>query len=425
MPRPNPTPPEASDAPADERPRRTRITFCITELDDGGAERALVQIATRLQAGGPVDAAGRDALAPHEVAVVCLGPEGPLAGPLREAGVAVDCLGWQSPADLRKLNRLRNALLSQRPDAVVSFLFHANVASRVALLRSGVPVLASHRVAEHGAGWHLRLERLTAHSAATHLAVSEGVADRLAAAGVAQRERIVVIPNGVDFARYAEAEPRPAAWSDAAVRMLAVGRLHRQKGFDRLIATLAAIAERQAAKGPPPPRPLFDLLIAGDGPERADLERQATAIDARFGRVQLPGRQSDLPGLYRAADLFVLSSRWEGMPNVLLEAAAAGCPIVATPAEGVRAILGNEATLLSHPDDENPPTSRNGADWIERLSALLTQPTVLDAEQEAALQTQRIVRERFTWDTAARGYADAIANAVLRSGNERDRRVGR
>ncbi|MCA9032617.1 MAG: hypothetical protein KDA66_17500, partial [Planctomycetaceae bacterium] len=93
-----------------------KIAFCITELDRGGAEQALVEIVTRLP---------REHWTPR---VICLGPRGPLAEPLEEAGILVDSLGATSRWDALVINRLRRNLVENRPKILQTFLFHANVA---------------------------------------------------------------------------------------------------------------------------------------------------------------------------------------------------------------------------------------------------------------------------------------------------------
>ena len=378
---------EVTDAPSTESPTQPpRVVFCITELDDGGAERALVQIATRLAAGGK-------GWSPHEVAVVCLGPEAPLAVPLRDAGLRVTCLGWSKRWHFRR-RQLRAAILVHQPDVVVSFLFHANVATRFA--RLNLPIIASHRVAERGATWHLWLERRTAHRAAHHVAVSDGVAKRLSTAGICSPS---TIPNGVDFDRFASALPDSSPWEPGTFRLLAAGRLHEQKGFRELIDALPETGEC----------PDLHLVIAGEGPLREELLEQ---IDKRTAgsrhRVSLLGRVDDLAPLYRAADLFVLSSRWEGMPNVLLEAAAAGCPILAADVEGVREVVGDDAVVV--PAHWDRPTV--AADVSATLTQLAKTRRMPDGRtiSEAAELLQLIVQKEFTWDATARSYAELIAS---------------
>ena len=137
-------------------------------------------------------------------------------------------------------------------------------------------------------------------------------------------EKIAVLPNPVDLEEIRAACETPYAWSGPGPHLLAAGRLAPEKGFDLLIEALARVRKRF---------PDADLTIAGKGGEKAALQALCCAKNlenaVRFADcVQTPF------GFFPGATLFVLSSRYEGMPNVLLEAAAACLPLVATPASG-------------------------------------------------------------------------------------------
>lgn len=167
-----------------------------------------------------------------------------------------------------------------------------------------------------------------------------------------------IIPNGIDGgrlrARAAAALPsvraelatlsRPgnAGGSGGGPVLLAAGRLARQKGFDLLLDALPAVLVRH---------PGLLLLIAGEGPERSALATQAERLRLQ-GRVHFLGARGDLAALLAAADGFVLSSRGEGSPFVLLEALALGVPVVATAVGGVAEMLGSgaESELVSPGD---------------------------------------------------------------------------
>ena len=129
-----------------------------------------------------------------------------------------------------------------------------------------------------------------------------------------------------------------------ATTIVAAGRLVRQKGFDILVESFAQIAQSH---------PAWTLVIYGEGPERASLEAQIRVLGLS-GRVSLPGVTSDMPGALTRAGLFVLSSRYEGYPNVLVEALAASCPVVATDCPGAVAEIlgGGEYGLLVPPEDK-------------------------------------------------------------------------
>ena len=313
----------ATTAPLPRPDEPVRVTLAITDLDVGGAERALVALATGLD---------RDRWRP---AVACLAGAGALAGPLREAGIEVACLGVGARRPVAAVRALGRALRAQRPALVQGFLFHANVASRLAARLAGrPPVLGGLRVAERrpSRGWHLALDRLTSPLGVGSVCVSTGVERFSVGRGGLDPDRLVVIPNGVDPARFDAATPVDRAAlgvPPGAELCLYVGRLDPQKGLEVLVDAAADVARD---------RPAWHLAVAGDGPLRDELVARAAA--AGLGdRVRWLGRRGDVPGLLRAADCLVLPSLWEGMPNVVLEAMAAGLPVVATAVEGTEDLV--------------------------------------------------------------------------------------
>jgi glycosyltransferase involved in cell wall biosynthesis len=172
------------------------------------------------------------------------------------------------------------------------------------------------------------------------VAVSEATAEVLRRSGV-PRERLAVLANGVDTDLW---RPR-AAEGDRPAGLPRDGRLigmAARLSPDKDLETLLAAFERVAAS-----RPDVRLVIAGDGPERTRLERQAAASPAA-ARIHFLGRREDLPAFMGWLSVVVLSSRAEGMPNSLLEALACGRPTVATRVGGVGEIArdGEEALLV-------------------------------------------------------------------------------
>jgi hypothetical protein len=142
-----------------------RIAFCITELDPGGAERALVELVTRLDP------------AQFEPAVFCLGPRGALAVDLERANIPVMCLGATRARDVWILFRLRKALRAFRPVILQTWLHHANILGRIAGRLARVPIIVSGiRVAEQRSAWRLRMDRLTQSLVDAHICVSQDVA---------------------------------------------------------------------------------------------------------------------------------------------------------------------------------------------------------------------------------------------------------
>jgi starch synthase (maltosyl-transferring) len=232
---------------------------------------------------------------------------------------------------------LADRLRAWRPALLQCFLAHANVLGAVVGHRLGIrPIVAGIRVAEQRSNWHSVLGRRTARWVDKYVCVSQAVADFAEQVMRLPREKLLVIPNGIDVAAFHDAVPASGAKlaMEAGRRMiLFVGRLDRQKRPDWLIERLPAIAQSL---------PEHDLVIVGEGPLRGTLNRRAEQLGVA-DRVHLVGWQPDVARFYAAADLLVLTSAWEGMPNVVLEAMAASRPVVATDVHGVVELLGDTA----------------------------------------------------------------------------------
>ena len=212
--------------------------------------------------------------------------------------------------------------------------------------------------------------------------------------------RLSVIPNGVDLSLFSSEQafpqdassrlaPPPPATDSLPPTLLAIGRLDPQKGFDWLLQG----ASRLLAE-----LPGFRLVIVGEGPERTRLAARIRAAGLE-DRVELPGWQNDIPRRLQSATLVLIPSRWEGMPNVLLEAMASGRAVVATRVEGVEELLGPEAA----------PQTASALDldeFIDRAITLARNPN--ERHRLGAANADR-VRERFSIDTMIDTYAALYA----------------
>jgi len=369
----------------------TRIAFCITDLDAGGAERALVQIVTRLD---------RRRWEPH---VFCLDAGGVLASELRSAGIDVVCLGARRTRDFLVVWPLYRRLAALRPEILQTFLFHANIVGRLAGAAARVPVIVSGiRVAEKRSRMRLWIDRVTDRLVTAHVCVSRDVAEFSTNQGGLPSEKIRVIPNGVDFERFANAAPTDLTQFGAprgSRVLLFVGRLDPQKGPLQLLEAAAELFADHAD---------LHLVMVGDGPLASEL-REWTRARSFESRIHFVGRQENIAALMRAADLFVLPSRWEGLPNVVLEAMAAGTPVVATAVEGVRDLLGEGKFGVVVPLNGEPRLS-------EAIRAALRQN---EPGREAAQMAQRLVREKFTWPLVVAEYERLYAEILPGSAERR------
>jgi len=367
-----------------------RIALCITDLDVGGAEQALVALATRLD---------RSRFTPS---VYALGPvptqeEASCIPPLTAAGIPVHCLGARSvtdfPAVVVKLSRHFRRF---QPDLVQTFLFHANIAGRIAARAAGVKkVVCGIRVAERKSFWHLWVDRLTSRWVHRYVCVSRSVAQFSMEKGGLSGEKLVVIPNGVDLQQF-PAE-KPACLSEMGVPdcsrvAVFVGRLELQKGLSWLLE----VAPQWLAQSPN-----AHLVVVGRGPERAAMERLAQRRGVA-DRVHWLGWRRDVPEILAASDVLVLPSRWEGMPNVVLQAMASRIPVLATDVEGIRELLGENA-------DPQIVAFGNTSALVEKLTRLLSDRQLaerLGAENrkriEESFSVQRMVAAYETlWESMA------------------------
>jgi glycosyltransferase involved in cell wall biosynthesis len=309
-----------SSRPWPDRP--VAIALVITDLDVGGAERALATLATRLDPER------------WRPGVFCLGKPGPLAEVLRQANLPCECLSANRRNPMQAIGRLARSLRRFAPQLVQSFMFHANLAARLAAPWAGSPwVVGGLRVAEHQKKWHLALDRLTAPLATGSVCVSQGVLRFSRDVARLDPARLTVIPNGIDPAPFDCAPRLPRSEigvPDHAHLALCVSRIAPQKGLPDLLDA----AERVIGQ-----RPDWHLALVGDGPHSNWLVRQIAARAPLRDKVHWLGRRDDVPSLLQSADLLVHPSLWEGMPNAVLEAMAARRPVVGTAVEGTEDLV--------------------------------------------------------------------------------------
>lgn len=300
-------------------PRRVRVMYVVGNFVAGGAERHLLEMWRRIDP------------ARFEVEIVCMRAEGLFLPDVRALGWPVHELAIgrriYGPSGLRGLLRLLHQVLRFRPDVLHGYLFGPNLLAALAGRLAGVPavVIAKRNVDAFETPRQVAVQRFSARLATHVTAVSEAVAETVVALGV-PRERITVIPNGVDAGRFAE--PRYGAGNGAPV-IGSVGCLAARKDYGTLLEALALLERRGVD---------WRAELVGDGPEREPLQARARALGLG-PRVRFLGERDDVETLLPGFDVFVLSSREEGIPNALLEAMAAGRPAVATAVGGTPEVL--------------------------------------------------------------------------------------
>jgi glycosyltransferase involved in cell wall biosynthesis len=229
--------------------------------------------------------------------------------------------------------RLLRLVRQLKPDVILSGMAHLNFL--VLMLRPLFPRTTRVLVRQNGTvsaalaqgqlpRYTRLLYRLLYRHADRVICQSRSMAVDMAGELEIGAEQIAVLPNPIDLAGIRAAENGPDQWTGPGPHLLAVGRLSREKGFDLLLRAFADVRNSF---------PHADLLVAGAGPEEAALKAQCYELGLDEA-VCFAGHLDRPYGCFPGATLFVLSSRHEGVPNALLEAAAAGLPIVALPASG-------------------------------------------------------------------------------------------
>jgi glycosyltransferase involved in cell wall biosynthesis len=308
-----------------------RVGLVIGQLSLGGAEGQLRLLCERL------DRVGVRAF------VYCLSAQTePYGALLHAAGVPVRVIVGSR---IRRAVQLRRLLRADRVDLVHAWLFIANAYGWTAQLGRHFPLITSARNCKRQGRWLDALNRRAFAASAAVIVNSRQVQRYIEREYGAPPGRIVVIPNAIDLERF-RPQPRPPG----SRTVVMVGRLVQQKNPLLFVAAAAALHARM---------PDTRFVLVGDGPLRGRI--QAAVDAAGLGAAcTLAGERDDVQALLRQADLFWLTSDWEGLPNAVIEALACGLPVVATHVGGAGDLLedGCEGFLVA-PGDRDALVARS------------------------------------------------------------------
>lgn len=363
-----------------------RILLVIDDASIGGGQRHVLALARGLNRKE------------FDVAVACE-PTGYLVDELAQSGIRhfpVRLPGYFNPAGII---RLRSILQEYRPDVLHTHGGTAGFYGRLAAL-----FLPARRIHTYHGIHYLNfapgfrrallttVDRMLLLLTDTVICVAHHDFHAGVKAGVVRKDRGVVIFNGIDVRRFAARGRAPAKRARRSLVVGTVGRLHVQKGQRHLLEAAAELLRKY---------PGISFRIIGDGDLRKELENRAAQLGIAE-RVAFLGAQSDIRKELHSWDVFALPSLWEGFPLVLLEAMAAGKPVVATSVNGVTEMLesGREGLLIP------PGDSASLAGAIQRM---------IDDRDFAASCGRRAVarvRSEFSEDVMIRRIED-----VYRSGH--------
>lgn len=369
---------------------RIRVAYIIDNLRREGAQTALINLVEGLVPRG------------YECRVYCLNNAHPtITTQLESHGARVIIYGKWQILTLVGLVRLFVELLRWRPHLLQTQLFASDISGRILGKLAGVPVRISsiRGINRDKRPWQFVFDRLTVPLVHT-VTLNSAAAFPFAQAFEGVRPyQVVHIPNGIKFAPHDRATARPELLAELRLTpestlIGSVGRLEPIKGHTYLVDAFARLAAEL---------PHIFLLIVGEGSLRPLLE--AAAARAHLSeRVHLLGTRSDVPRILAALDLYVHPSLSESMPNAIMEAMVAGCPIVASGVGGIPELLVEGKSGWLVPPEDSPALAA-------ALRHALTHEE--EARRMGAAAAQRVAQQ-FSFDAMVQSY-DGLYRRLLAS----------
>lgn len=357
----------------------------IDELPPDGAERLIVDVL-------------QNRSDEYRYSVACLVRGGPLVEEIEAMGVPVHIFGVRPGFDPWAVAKVFRWLRKEQVDIVHTHLFSADSYGRLAAWLAGVPGRFStrHNTSQWAGSFRPRLARALSRISTAVIACGAEVGQFLKEHEGVPPNKIVVIPNGINLRRFAhidrQAFRREIGVPEDVPLLGVIGRLHPQKGHEDLLAALSRLREHGT---------VFRCAIVGSGELYESIAAQIAARDLQ-SFVTLTGQRSDIANVLGGIDVFVMSSRWEGLPMALLEAMATGKAIVSTSVGGIPSVVtpGHDGLLV-------PPEKPE-----ELADALLKVVTDAGLRKTLGENAKRTAEAKYSASTVARRYEALYAEAL-------------
>ncbi|WP_042348360.1 glycosyltransferase [Bacillus massiliigorillae] len=347
------------------------ILFLITGLNVGGAEMQVYHMIKRLK---KIEAC-------HPIVVSLLEP-GPVGQKLKDEKVKVYSLQMErGKMELKAITKLNKIVKQEEIHLVHSHLFHANVLARVIkIFNPRIKIVTTIHNLNIGGRNREKILQYTNFLSQSNTIISETARQYFIKKGAFANNQLKLIPNGVDMEEFQSNEQlriktREQLQIGDAFVWLAVGRFEVQKNYYNMLRAFSILVESQRN---------IQLLLAGTGPLLEEMKELAAKLNITE-YIHFLGYQSNISALMNVADGYVMSSSWEGMPLVLLEASAVGIPIVCTDVGGNKeVVLDTETGYIVKPDCH---TSLAGG--MNRLMSLTTHERLNMGENAKAYMRER------------------------------------
>lgn len=316
-----------------------KILYVITGLGLGGAEKVVADLADQMAVLG------------HNVKIAYL--TGDVLVKPASSDVEIIALHLNSAKDFLLASKKYQKLIKRfRPDVVHAHMVHANLFARLNRALCPVPKLicTAHNSNEGGKARMLAY-RLTNRLSDINTNVSQEATDSLIRKGAFKKSNVMTVHNGIDLSKF-EKVSSSQALDQNVINLISVGRFNDQKDYPNLINAFAELKKNITTN--------IRLTIVGDGELRAQIEAMIKQLDLDNDIVLL-GRRSDIPELLSQADIFVLASKHEGLPTVVIEAMACECYVIATDCGGSAEIVGDTGQLVPIQDSKALATALQAA----------------------------------------------------------------
>lgn len=310
-----------------------KILYIITGLGLGGAEKVVCDLADQMVLKG------------HEVKIAYLTGDKlviPRSPNVEIIYLALNGIKSFIPAS----SQYRNLLRSFRPDVVHAHMVHANIFVRLNRINQKIPkLICTAHNSNEGGNIRMLAYRYTNLLSDINTNVSKEASQAFINKGAFTKENLITVYNGIDLNKFKFSNSKNDIVSidDGFTNFLSVGRLNEQKDYPNLLNAIALLDKKL---GTP-----VKFQIAGDGVLRLELENLIDKLNLN-AYVELLGNRKDIPQLLNNSKFFILSSKHEGLPTVVIEAMACGCFVIATDCGGTAEIMGDTGILVPPQDSQ-------------------------------------------------------------------------